>query len=116
MTLRKVAALSDLWGGEMMGLNVDGNGILLVNIADRVYAYADACPHQKGRLSEGRMEGTTLRCPRHHWEFDACTGQGINPRNACLKVFPVTVNGGDILLDLDDSKSAATAADLENQR
>jgi toluene monooxygenase system ferredoxin subunit len=116
MTLRKVASLGDLWSGEMMGLDVDGNGILLVNIDDRIYAYADACPHQRGRLSEGSMTGTTLRCPRHHWEFDVRTGHGINPQNVCLRVFPVTVERGDILVDLGDAKSAATAASLEDQR
>ena len=39
-----------------------------------IYAYADACPHQKSRLSEGSLIGNTLRCARHHWEFDVCYG------------------------------------------
>jgi toluene monooxygenase system ferredoxin subunit len=49
MSLRRVALLDDLWNGEMMGLEVDGNHILLINVDDRIYAYADACPHQKSR-------------------------------------------------------------------
>jgi nitrite reductase/ring-hydroxylating ferredoxin subunit len=100
----------------MMGLDVDGNDILLVNVENHVYAYADACPHQKSRLSEGSLTGKTLRCARHLWEFDVCTGHGINPQNACLKVFPVTINRRDILLDLDDERSAEATADRENQR
>jgi hypothetical protein len=44
------------------------------------------------------------------------TGQGINPRNACLKAFPVTIEGRDILLDLDDAGSTTgAAADEESQ-
>jgi toluene monooxygenase system ferredoxin subunit len=118
MTLRKVASLDDLWSGEMMCLDVDGNNILLVNVDDHIHAYADACPHQKSRLSEGCLIGKTLRCARHHWEFDVCTGQGINPQNACLEVFPVTVENRDILLELDGEGSAQDAADTnrENQR
>jgi toluene monooxygenase system ferredoxin subunit len=50
----------------------------------------------------------TLRCARHHWEFDVCTGLGINPQNACLKAFPVTIQGRDILLDLDDDEESRT--------
>jgi toluene monooxygenase system ferredoxin subunit len=115
MTLRKVASLDDIWGGEMMGLDVDGNDILLVNVDDHIYAYANACPHQKSRLSEGSLIGNTLRCARHHWEFDVCTGHGINPQNACLKVFPVTLESHDILIDLDEASSAEAAADGENQ-
>jgi toluene monooxygenase system ferredoxin subunit len=95
----------------MMCLEVDGNNILLVNVDENIYAYADACPHQKSRLSEGTLIGKTLRCGRHHWEFDVCTGHGINPENASLKAFPVTVESGDILLDLDDERPTEAVAD-----
>jgi toluene monooxygenase system ferredoxin subunit len=94
----------------MMGLGVGGSSILLVNVDDHIYAYADACPHQKSRLSEGSLTGKTLRCARHHWEFDVCTGKGINPQNACLKAFPVNIEGRNILLDLDEERSRESAA------
>jgi toluene monooxygenase system ferredoxin subunit len=100
----------------MIGLDVNGHSILLVNVDDHIYAYADACPHQKSRLSEGSLMGTALRCARHHWEFDVCTGQGINPRNACLKAFPVSIESRDILLDVDDESSTESAAGRENER
>ena len=116
MTFRKVASLDDLWSGEMMDLDVGGNSILLVNVDDHIYAYADICPHQKSRLSEGSLIGKTLRCARHYWEFDVCTGHGINPQNACLKVFPVSIESRDILLDLDDERSTEAAASRENER
>jgi toluene monooxygenase system ferredoxin subunit len=115
MSLRRVSSLEDLWSGEMIGLEVDGNAILLINVDDHIYAYADTCPHQKSRLSEGSLLGNTLRCSRHQWEFDVCTGQGTNPKNACLKVFPVTIEGRDILIDLDDASPAAAGAVKENQ-
>lgn len=98
-----------------MGLDVDGRSILLVNLDNQIYAYADACPHQKSRLSEGSLIGKTLRCARHDWEFDVCTGQGINPQNACLKTIAVIVERGDIFLDLKDDGSAKAVADTENQ-
>jgi toluene monooxygenase system ferredoxin subunit len=107
----------------MLGLSVDGNNILLVNVDDRVYAYADECPHQKSRLSEGALSEKTLRCARHHWEFDVCTGRGINPQNSCLKAFPVAVENRDILLDLDpvaaddeEEISTESSASGENQQ
>ena len=111
MTIRKVASLDDLWSGEMLALDVGENSILLVNINDHIYAYANACPHQKSRLSEGSLIGTILRCARHHWEFDVCTGRGTNPQNACLKVFRVAVEGGEILLDLEDATSSESCAE-----
>ena len=93
-----------------MGLDVDGNSVLLVNVDDHVYAYANECPHQKSRLSEGSLIGKTLRCARHHWEFDVCSGNGINPQNACLKAFPVTIERRAILLDLDDERYPESAS------
>jgi toluene monooxygenase system ferredoxin subunit len=105
MGFQKVAKVEDLWSGEMMGLEVNGECILLVNVDNRIYAYADICPHQKSRLSEGTLMDKVLRCARHHWEFDVCTGSGVNPRNACLKLFPIRIDGEDILVDIDDVKS-----------
>ena len=99
----------------MMGLDVAGNSILLVNIDDHIYAYADECPHQKSRLSEGSLMEKTLRCARHHWEFDVCTGHGINPQNACLKMFPVSIESGDILIGLEDERSTESAARSEKE-
>jgi toluene monooxygenase system ferredoxin subunit len=108
MSFRKVAALEDLWSGEMISREIDGESILLVNIDDRVYAYADVCPHQKSRLSEGILTEKTIRCARHHWEFDVCSGGGINPLNTCLRRFPVTLDGEDILVDVNGAPLGAT--------
>jgi toluene monooxygenase system ferredoxin subunit len=103
MGFQKIADVEDLWSGEMRGLEVNGERILLVNVDDHVYAYADACPHQKSRLSEGTLKANVLRCARHHWEFDVCTGSGVNPQNTCLRGFPIRLDGQDILVDIDAS-------------
>lgn len=116
MGFQRVANLADLWSGEMMGLEVNGECIVLVNVDNRIYAYADVCPHQKSRLSEGTLTNKVLRCGRHHWEFDACSGSGVNPRNACLKLFPIKVDGEDILVEIDDVRNLEAEVDGENER
>src|SRR5580704_17274342 len=116
MTLQKVAKIENLWSGEMMGLEINGERVLLVNIDNRIYAYADICPHQKSRLSEGTLMDKILRCGRHHWEFDVCTGSGVNPRNACLKLFPIRVDGEDILVDIDHVRSLGAGVDGKKAR
>jgi toluene monooxygenase system ferredoxin subunit len=105
MGFQKVAELADFWSGEMMGLDVNGERILLVNIDNHIYAYADACPHQRTRLSEGTLTKNILRCARHHWEFDVCSGSGVNPQSACLRVFPIIVNGDEIFVDIGPLKA-----------
>ena len=95
---------------------MNGKHILLVNIDNHIYAYADACPHQNSRLSEGTLTDKILRCARHHWEFDVCSGFGVNPRNSCLKVFPSRVDGQDILVDIDDVRNLEAGVDGEKER
>jgi toluene monooxygenase system ferredoxin subunit len=116
MGFRRVAKIADLWSGEMMGLEVNGECILLVNVDNRIYAYADICPHQKSRLSEGTLTDKVLRCARHHWEFDVCSGSGVNPRNSCLKLFPIKVDGEDILIDIGEVRILGVGVDGENER
>lgn len=101
MAFQKVATLEDLWSGEIMGVEINGVPILLANVDGHIYAYADSCPHQNSRLTEGTLAGKVLRCARHHWEFDVCSGSGVNPENACLRAFPITLRGDDILVDVD---------------
>jgi toluene monooxygenase system ferredoxin subunit len=116
MGFQKVAKTEDLWSGEMMGLEVNGERVLLVNVDQHIYAYADSCPHQKSRLSEGTIMNKILRCSTHHWEFDACSGSGTNPRIASLKLFPVRIDGDDILVDIDPIGSLGVGVDGETER
>src|SRR5579864_8761796 len=116
MSFQKVAKVEDLWSGEVIGLEVNGEPVLLVNVDDRIYAYADVCPHQMSRLSEGTLTDKILRCARHHWEFDVCSGSGVNPRNACLRMFPIRGDGEDILVDMDDVRSLGFVAEGEKER
>ena len=103
MAYQKIATLDELWAGEMAGLSVDGRHILLVNVDDIIRAYADTCPHMRTRLSEGLLCQRLLTCATHHWQFDVLTGKGVNPVTACLEEFPVLLDNGDILVDLDSA-------------
>jgi toluene monooxygenase system ferredoxin subunit len=116
MGFQKIAKIGDLWSGEMTGLEVNGERILLVNVDNHIYAYADVCPHQKSRLSEGTLTDKILRCARHHWEFDVCSGSGVNPQNSCLTVFPISLNGEDILVDIGTLGTLGAGVDGEKER
>src|ERR1700722_7262951 len=100
MAFRKVATLDDLWCGEMMALEFEGQQVLLTNVDGDIRAYADCCPHLRTRLSQGSLRQNVLVCATHGWEFDASSGQGINPKTACLESFAVKVENGDIMLDI----------------
>ena len=101
MAFRKVATLDELWDGEMTVLEIEGHVVLLVNVDGAVRAYADSWPHLGTRLSQGSLQRNALTCATHGWEFDPCTGQGINPKTASLESFAVKIENGDILIDVD---------------
>jgi toluene monooxygenase system ferredoxin subunit len=81
----------ELWIGEMRAVEVGGRSILLLNVGGEIRAYANRCPHQASPLDDGLFEDGVLTCSSHLWEFDAASGAGINPSNACLDAFAVEI-------------------------
>src|SRR5438132_393631 len=77
----------------------------LARPAVEVRAYVDSCPHQRSRLSEGELAGRALTCGTHRWEFDALTGQGLNPSISQLARLPVRVQEGMIEVMVEAGRS-----------
>ena len=94
-------ALDDVWEDDMVGVEVEGTKVLIVNIGGDLQAYTNVCPHQASALDEGDFDGETITCARHLWEFDARTGRGVNPADATLRRYPCMVNDdGMICVDV----------------
>lgn len=103
MTFKPALREADLWIGEMAGVKIDGRPVLLVNVEGTVCAYEDRCPHRAWPLSLGKLAGDRLVCAAHAWEYDACTGRGLNPDGVALRRYDVEVVAGEILVDLGAS-------------
>jgi toluene monooxygenase system ferredoxin subunit len=103
MQWHEIMPFDDLWIGEMQGVEVGGVKILLLNVEDEVRAYLDRCPHRASMLSEGNLEGFTLTCATHLWEFNALTGRGINPESCQLIRFPVRIENGMISVEIPEA-------------
>ena len=80
-----VATLDDLWEGEITDVQVGDELILLVHLGSGdIRAYQGYCPHQRTPLAEGRFDGRILTCAAHLWQFNLCTGEGVNPKGCQL--------------------------------
>ena len=55
-------------------VDVEGREILITKIEDKYYATDNRCPHLKGDLSLGKIEGTIITCPKHGSQFDLTDG------------------------------------------
>ena len=96
-----VGAVEDLPNGERLFLEIDGQPIVVFNIAGEYYAIADLCSHDDGPLGEGRLEGYEIICPRHGARFDVRSGEVIAlPAVVDIPAYPLRVNEGQIEIGL----------------
>ncbi len=73
----EVLKRDDLQNGEMRGVTVGGNELLLARVDDRYYAASNLCPHLRAKLARGTLTGTIVTCPRHGSQFDLKDGHVV---------------------------------------
>jgi len=73
----EVAKIEELKSGTMKTVIAEGREILLTRVGDKYYATDNRCPHMKGDLSQGKLEGTIVTCPVHGSQFDISNGQVV---------------------------------------
>ena len=114
MPFVRLASVSELEvdRGHRVELSDDGEvAVALVRAEDGVYATEDRCSHEDYPLSEGWVEDHTLECALHGSRFDLQTGEPDSPPAVRpVRVFPVRVEGEDVLVDLPDEWAELAAA------
>ena len=70
----RVCRLSEIPVGGMKGVKARGKEILVANVDGDAYAIGDICPHLRGRLHDGTLEGTVVECKNHGARFDVTDG------------------------------------------
>jgi 3-phenylpropionate/trans-cinnamate dioxygenase ferredoxin subunit len=113
----EVVKTEELESGTMKMVMAEGREILLARIGDKYYATDDRCPHMKGDLSRGKLEGTVVTCPRHGSQFDITNGRvvrwlkgglmsklggALKPSEA-LKMYDVKIEGDKVLVEVSAS-------------
>ena len=96
-----IAPLGDLPPGERLFVEIDGQPIVVFNIAGTLFAIADLCSHDDGPVGEGNLGGYVISCPRHGAEFDVRTGKALSlPAIVDIPAYPVRVRAGEIEVGL----------------
>ena len=73
----QVGKTSELQEGTMKEVQTQGLKLLLARAGNNYYAADNRCPHMGGNLSQGKLDGTVVTCPRHGSQFDLRDGQVI---------------------------------------
>jgi len=95
----KVASRAELPAGSAKIVEAGGKQIALFNAGGAFYAIDNTCKHRGGSLAEGDLDGTSVTCPLHGWEYDVTTGANLDDPKVKLGCYPVKIDGDDILID-----------------
>jgi len=95
------AELSGCPPGNLLGVRVEDNAVVIANVNGDLYALRDVCSHQDFPLSDGEMDGTEIECIYHGAKFDVCSGRATGlPAIAPVKTYNVEVRDGEIFVQI----------------
>jgi 3-phenylpropionate/trans-cinnamate dioxygenase ferredoxin component len=98
-----VAADDALGDDEALGVRVGEVPIAIVRAGGALHAVHNVCTHQYALLSDGYVEDGCIECPLHQGRFELTTGLAkCAPVTEPVKVYPVKVEVGKILVELGD--------------
>ena len=89
----RVARVSEMPPGSSKIVVVLGHPVALFNVDGTFYAVSNVCLHRGGPIGEGSLDGITVTCPMHGWEYDLRTGANLANPLARLKTYAVRVDG-----------------------
>ena len=111
MSARPAARLADLEPGTPVRVVLSGVAVALVRTEEgEVHAVGDTCSHADVSLAEGAVDGCEIECWLHGSTFDLRTGRPLSlPAIRPVPVFPVTVDGDEVLVDVTTTLGEAPA-------
>jgi nitrite reductase/ring-hydroxylating ferredoxin subunit len=99
---RVAISARELAEGDRRTVSVGGHTIVLFNSHGRLFAVDNRCPHMGFPLDRGSVQDCILTCHWHHARFDLETGGTFDQWADDVRVFPVRVEDGALLIDVAD--------------
>jgi nitrite reductase (NADH) small subunit len=98
---QRVARLDELpeGSGWLVGLD-DGREVALFRHGARVVGLDAVCPHRGAILAFGDVRDGLVHCPQHAWAFRLDDGSCPEFPGVSVATYRVTVEGGEVYLEL----------------
>ena len=98
-----VGAAEGLAQGQRKLVFIDGRSVVVFNVAGKLHAIENSCPHNGASLANGNLDGSLLTCPAHGLRFDLSTGcmPGAGFGQLCLDVLPVRTVDGQLMIEVE---------------
>ena len=98
--LVEIARAEDIPVGEGRVIPVRNLEIALFNVDGAFYAVENTCCHRGGPLGDGELQGNTVTCPWHMWQFDLTTGACANSPGDRVRTYDIVVDGDAVKVRL----------------
>jgi 3-phenylpropionate/trans-cinnamate dioxygenase ferredoxin subunit len=113
VTFERVCSFAEVPEDGSLRVELPDVDVAVVNFDGTIYAIEDVCSHAEVALTDGEVEefdgAPTIECALHGSCFDLRTGEPTNlPATEPVPVYPVRVEGDDVLVDVDAPIAAAT--------
>ena len=82
--------------GSVVEAIVDDEVLVIGLFEGKYFALDGVCAHQGGPLGRGALEGCTLTCPWHGWQYDIRTGRQLLSEHIKQSVYATRVVGDTI--------------------
>jgi 3-phenylpropionate/trans-cinnamate dioxygenase ferredoxin subunit len=101
MAWTRIGSVHELANEDVVPVEVGEAKLAIFHCADAYYVTDNVCTHQYALLSDGFVEDACVECPLHEARFDLRTGKALcGPATRDIRVYPVRVDGEDILADV----------------
>jgi nitrite reductase (NADH) small subunit len=96
----KVASAAEVADGTGKTVEAAGKQIALFNVGGKFFAIDNGCKHRGGPLGEGEIDGTTVTCPWHGWEYDFASGACLSYASLKVGCYRVKIEGDYVLVEV----------------
>jgi nitrite reductase/ring-hydroxylating ferredoxin subunit len=94
------AKIADVPVGSVHEVQVAGKAVALANVDGKFFAINNTCLHRGGPLVEGSLQGKTVTCPWHGWEYDVTTGKLLQNPTMGVACYATEVRGEEVFVDI----------------
>lgn len=103
-----VARVDEIPNGERKIVQVDDLSIGVFHHKGQWFAVRNHCLHRGGPVATGCLEGDTLTCPWHGYQYDVTTGRLLVDPTTKLETYPITILADEIHLQVPETQGDTT--------
>jgi nitrite reductase/ring-hydroxylating ferredoxin subunit len=94
----RIARMDEVTPARPKRVMVGAHEIVLFRVGNEIFAVENLCPHQQfSMFHQGVLDGYTIACPMHTWNFDIRSGKAVTGSGR-IKTFELRVVGNEVLI------------------